>query len=73
MVSEWPNDQTNGLFDGPIEEPAKMPRNDDIRRQLVGRPNTVARAQTTRLRQETNHPVPIDEFDREGMGVAAKE
>jgi hypothetical protein len=50
-----------------------MPRNDDSRRQLVGRPNKVARAQATRFRQETNHPVPIDEFDRESMGVAAKE
>jgi len=50
-----------------------MPRIHDIPRQLVNHSNAPAQVKFTRLRQERNHPVPLDEFDRERMGIAAKE
>lgn len=50
-----------------------MPRNDDIKRPLIRRSNTAALEQPNCLSHKANQPVPIDEFGRQGMGVAAKE
>jgi hypothetical protein len=50
-----------------------MTRNRDFRRQFVSRMNGLIKDQARPLKREHNHPVPLDEFDREGMGLAAKE
>jgi hypothetical protein len=34
---------------------------------------TSATARASSARPQRNHPVPIDEFDREHLGIAAKE
>jgi len=50
-----------------------MIRNHNLRRQPASRANEFVKYPATPGRQEPNHPVPVEEFDREGMGVAAKE
>lgn len=50
-----------------------MTRYDEFHRELVGKPSDRPKMQTRALRRQPNHPVPVDEFDRERMGIAAKE
>jgi hypothetical protein len=50
----------------------KMTRNDGFR-PFPGKEDGSVKSQTLSLKQELNHPVPMDEFDRERMGLAAKE
>lgn len=49
-----------------------MTRNDGFRR-FPGKRDAPAKSQTSPLKRELNHSVPLDEFDREQMGLAAKE
>ncbi len=49
-----------------------MTRNDHFR-QFPGNGKDSTRSQATPLNQELNRPVPVDEFDRQRMGIAAKE
>jgi len=49
-----------------------MTRNDGFR-PFPGKEDGSVKSQTLSLKQELNHPVPMDEFDRERMGLAAKE
>ena len=50
-----------------------MTRNSELRRELVGNASDRMRMLARSTRQEPNHPVSIDEFDRTRMGIAAKE
>ena len=50
-----------------------MNRFDRVRPQSESNANSFSKVQAQSLRHEPNHPVPVDEFGREGMGVAAKE
>ena len=50
-----------------------MAEYDAIRRELAGGESDSRKVQARPLRQESNHPVPVNEFDREHMGIAAKE
>jgi len=50
-----------------------MTDNEVFRRELAAQPGIRPRMQVRPPRQEPNHPVPVDEFDRERMGIAAKE
>lgn len=50
-----------------------MTHNAVFRRELAGQPGIRPKMQARPPRQEPNHPVPVDEFDRERMGIAAKE
>lgn len=45
----------------------------DFRRHPDSGADECVKYPATARRQEPNHPVPVEEFDREGMGVAAKE
>jgi hypothetical protein len=49
-----------------------MTRREDFR-QLVRNGKDPAKSQATPRNRGINHPVPLDEFDRERMGIAAKE
>lgn len=49
-----------------------MTRNDSFR-QLVENARESAKSRTRALKNGPNHPVLVDEFDRERMGIAAKE
>jgi hypothetical protein len=73
MVSNSPADQTSSQPDDLSKEAASMIRNHNLRRQPANRANEFVKYPATPGRQEPNHPVPVEEFDREGMGVAAKE
>jgi hypothetical protein len=50
-----------------------MTRIDVLRHELTGRPAIRSKMQARSSGQERNHPVPVDEFDRERMGIASKE
>jgi hypothetical protein len=50
-----------------------MIRDHDVRRQPASRAYEFVKFAATPRRQEPNRPVPVEEFDRQGMGVAAKE
>lgn len=50
-----------------------MTRNNDFRREFVETVSDRTKILAKSPRQESNHPVPVDEFDRERMGIAAKE
>ena len=49
-----------------------MTRNDGFR-TFPGKEKGSVKSQTPPFKQELNHLVPTDEFDRERMGLAAKE
>lgn len=50
-----------------------MTRNDGFRLRPADNSSDRRMVNARALRQELNHPVPVDEFDRERMGIAAKE
>lgn len=45
----------------------------DVSRPQPNKEESSAKSYTAPLRQELNHPVLLDEFDRRHMGLAAKE
>ncbi len=49
-----------------------MTRNDGFR-PFHRKEEVSAKSRAAPWKQELNHPVPVDEFDRERMGLAAKE
>ena len=50
-----------------------MNRNNDLRREFVATASGRTKVQPRPMRHEPNHPVPVEEFARESMGLAAKE
>lgn len=50
-----------------------MTGNDEFRGEPIRLAIARRKMQSRTARQEHNHPVTVDEFDREHMGVAAKE
>jgi hypothetical protein len=67
MVSSAAADETSLMKGG-----CDMTRNDGFR-PFLHKEESSAKSQTAAFRQEMNRPVPLDAFDRERMGLAAKE